>query len=342
MTTEEIIDVTTTSSTRLGALALGAVLVLSACSSGGASTAPSTAASAAAPTTAAIRRTRLRGARGRQRHDQRLGLVDGRADLDAIAEPGKAANPASTSRSRAPAPATASRRSARARRTSATRRARSRTRRRDVCQAAGIEYIELKIAYDGITVMTSPDNTAVECLSFADLYALTGPESQGFDKWSTRRPSPRHSARTPSSRTPTCRSPARARSPAHTTATSSWSSTPIGVEAQDHRPTRSTRRPGPTTSPAPTTTRSSRASPARRRSLGWVGFAFAQENKDKVKELGVAKEPNGTCVEPTAETIADGTYPISRSLYIYVNKAKAVDNPAVAAYVDYYLADGTI
>ena len=49
-----------------------------------------------------------------------------------------------------------------------------------------------------------------------------------------------------------------------------------------------------------------------------------------------------TCVAPTAETIADGTYPISRSLYIYVNTAKAAQNPAVAAYIDYYLADGTI
>ena len=49
-----------------------------------------------------------------------------------------------------------------------------------------------------------------------------------------------------------------------------------------------------------------------------------------------------TCVSPTADTIADGSYPMSRTLYIYVNKAKAADNPAVKAYVDYYLTDGTI
>ena len=73
-----------------------------------------------------------------------------------------------------------------------------------------------------------------------------------------------------------------------------------------------------------------------------MGFAFAEENKDKVKEVEVSKEPNGTCVAPTAETIGDGSYPLSRSLYIYVNKAKAAANPAVVAYVDYYLADGTI
>ena len=41
-------------------------------------------------------------------------------------------------------------------------------------------------------------------------------------------------------------------------------------------------------------------------SLGWVGFAYAQENKDKVKEIEVAKDPNGTCVAPTDATISDG------------------------------------
>ena len=37
-----------------------------------------------------------------------------------------------------------------------------------------------------------------------------------------------------------------------------------------------------------------------------------------------------------------GSYPISRPLFIYVNTAKAAENPAVAAYVDFYLAEGTI
>ena len=51
------------------------------------------------------------------------------------------------------------------------------------CEAAGIEYIELEVAFDGITVMTNPANDAVECLNFADLYALVGPESDGVDNW---------------------------------------------------------------------------------------------------------------------------------------------------------------
>ncbi len=52
------------------------------------------------------------------------------------------------------------------------------------CEEGGVEFIELKIGVDGISVLTNPANEAVECLSFADLYALVGPESEGFDNWS--------------------------------------------------------------------------------------------------------------------------------------------------------------
>ena len=77
-------------------------------------------------------------------------------------------------------------------------------------------------------------------------------------------------------------------------------------------------------------------------SFGWVGFAFYEENLDRVRAFTIAAEPNGTCVEPTAETIASNEYPISRDLYIYVSKQKLAENPTIAAYVDYYLAEGTI
>ena len=53
-----------------------------------------------------------------------------------------------------------------------------------VCEEAGIEYVELKIGIDGLSVITSPENSDVTCLSFGDLYALFGPESLGFENWS--------------------------------------------------------------------------------------------------------------------------------------------------------------
>ncbi len=68
------------------------------------------------------------------------------------------------SRSRALARATASPASAPARPTSPTPPVRSATRRSQACADAGIEFIELKVAIDGLSVITSAENTAVECL----------------------------------------------------------------------------------------------------------------------------------------------------------------------------------
>jgi len=74
-------------------------------------------------------------------------------------------------------------------------------------------------------------------------------------------------------------------------------------------------------------------------SLGWVGFAFAEAAGDEVREVQIAGE-DGTCVSPEVDTIADGSYPLSRPLFIYVNKANLESKPELAAFVDLYLNDG--
>ena len=210
------------------------------------------------------------------------------------------------------------------------------------CKAAGIDYIELQIAFDGITVMTSPENTAVECLSFPDLYALIGPESQGFEKWSD--------AQTLGTELGTKLTYPDATlditGPGEESGTYDSFVEIVLDKLADPRGKLDPTTKHTTTRPDYVASANDNAiiegvagSPS---SLGWVGFAFAQENTDKIKELGVSKEPGGDCIKPSDETIADGTYPISRSLYLYVNTAKAASNAAVSAYVDYYLADGTI
>jgi phosphate transport system substrate-binding protein len=52
-------------------------------------------------------------------------------------------------------------------------------------------------------------------------------------------------------------------------------------------------------------------------SLGWVGFAFVEENLDVVKPLQI--DGGDGCIEPTPETIASGEFPIARDLFIYVS-----------------------
>jgi len=333
--------VTTTSSTRLGALALGAVLVLSACSSGGASTAPSTAASAAAPTAASS------GAPGSEAPAGVSGsiIVSGSSTVEpissAIAEAFKAANPDFNFTVTGPGTGDGFKTFCAGETdiSDASRKIKAEGEA-DVCATNGIEYVELAIAYDGITILTSPDN-ALECLSFADLYALTGPESTGFKKWTDASAL----AKELGSNTVYPDADLAITGPGEESGTyDSYLELVldgIGAERKTTDPTakHTLTRPDYVASANDNAIIEGIATAG---SLGWVGFAFAEENAATVKELGISKEPNGTCVTPSAESISDGTYPISRTLYIYVNTAKAASNPAVAGYVDYYLADGTI
>lgn len=210
------------------------------------------------------------------------------------------------------------------------------------CQANDIEFIELKVGFDGIAVLTNPDNTSIECLSFADLYALVGPESEGFGDWSDAQ----------TLATELGSSTAFPTASLDITAPGTESGTYdsfIEIVFGDIGETRV--EAGAITEDQAETTRSDYTSQANDNailqaiegspsSFGWVGFAFAEEAGDQVRTIAVSEEPGGECVTPTAATIADGTYPLSRSLYIYVNKAEAESNSAVSAYVDFYLGDG--
>ena len=53
------------------------------------------------------------------------------------------------------------------------------------CKKNGIEYTELEVALDGVTIMTNPENADVTCLNNGDIYALFGPESDGLDTWNS-------------------------------------------------------------------------------------------------------------------------------------------------------------
>jgi phosphate transport system substrate-binding protein len=204
------------------------------------------------------------------------------------------------------------------------------------CADAGIEYVELKIAIDGMSVLTSVNNKAVSCLSLVDLYALIGPESTGFAKWSDAAVLGKELG----SNTTFPDADLPITGPGEESGTfDSFVELAIKKTAEERKQDVNTR-------PDYTASRDDNAIidgiSGSDTSLGWVGFAFAEENRDKVNEIQVAKDVNGTCVAPTPETIADGSYPLSRDLFIYVNKAKAAKNSAVVAYVDYYLAEGTI
>ena len=71
-------------------------------------------------------------------------------------------------------------------------------------------------------------------------------------------------------------------------------------------------------------------------SLGFFGYAYYIEQKDKLNAVAV----NG--VRPTDETVKTGKYkPLSRPLYIYVNKKSLKEKPEVRAFVEYYLKNAS-
>jgi phosphate transport system substrate-binding protein len=74
--------------------------------------------------------------------------------------------------------------------------------------------------------------------------------------------------------------------------------------------------------------------------LGYFGYSYFDENRDKIKALKVAAGDDLTAaVEPTKDTIETGTYkPLSRPLFIYVNR-KSLSRPAVSEFLKYYLSD---
>jgi phosphate transport system substrate-binding protein len=204
------------------------------------------------------------------------------------------------------------------------------------CAENGIEYVELKIAYDGLSVVTNINNTAIACLSFADLYALVGPESTGFTRWSDGAAI----ATELGSSTTLPDADLVITGPGEESGTyDSFVELVLGGIAED-RGQEAQSRPDYTSSGNDNVI--IEGIQGSETSLGWVGLAFAEENAETVREIAISADPNGTCVEPNAETVSDGSYPISRPLFIYVNKAKAAENAAVGAYVDFYLADGTI
>jgi phosphate transport system substrate-binding protein len=211
-----------------------------------------------------------------------------------------------------------------------------------VCKNNGIEYTELKIAFDGITVMTHPD-TPLDCLTKADLYALFGPESDSVANWKDAQAL----ATELGSTTQFPDLPLQITAPGEESGTYDAFLELAGITSTgttrgkfDATHPAALRLPGPNYTASPDDNVIVAGVENASGSLGFVGFAYFEGAGTNVKALAI--DGGKGCVAPTRETIADGSYPLSRGLYIYPNNAKAASNPAVKAWVDFYLSDAGI
>jgi phosphate transport system substrate-binding protein len=206
----------------------------------------------------------------------------------------------------------------------------------DACSANGVEYIELAVAFDGITVMTNPANADVTCLNHGDLYALYGPESNGIDTWDGADELANEVGGTdgfPSA-------PLEITGPGEESGTYDAFIDLSGIEdiaLEQGVPEDEAAALRTDYQQSPDDNVIISAMEGSDSPLGFVGFAFAEGAAEQVKILEV--DGGDGCVAPSRDTIADGSYPLSRTLYIYVNNGKLAESPALQAYVDYYMTD---
>ena len=200
------------------------------------------------------------------------------------------------------------------------------------CKEGGVEYIELAIAQDALTVVGNPANP-LDCLALGDLYALFGPESQGIDTWSAAN----DLATKVGGNGGLPDLPLTIVAPGEESGTygsfidlvTSSIAEERGINPDD------VLRPDYQISADDNVIIEN--AEGTEGGLGFVGYSYAQQAGGEVKEFQV--EGGDGCVAPSAENVNNGTYAISRLLYIYVNKEKLESNPAVRPFVDFYLSD---
>ena len=209
----------------------------------------------------------------------------------------------------------------------------------EACAEVGVDWVELKVAFDGISVLTSLENDAVSCLDTGDLYALAGAESEGFQSWSDANglAAELAAAGLGGAGAPYPDAPLVITAPGEESGTFDafveLALEDITEERGQDEPTRVDYQASANDNVIVDNVSSNPTS------FGWVGFAFYAENSSVLKAIEV--DGGGGCVAPSIESIADGSYPLSRPLFIYVSLNRLAENPALGPFVDFYLDHGS-
>ncbi|MEM9089020.1 MAG: PstS family phosphate ABC transporter substrate-binding protein [Cyanobacteria bacterium P01_F01_bin.53] len=184
------------------------------------------------------------------------------------------------------------------------------------CEAAGVEFIEVPIAYDGITLVVNPANDWAQCVTIDQLNTAWAPDSEGtITTWDQVDPS------FPAE-------PLDLFGPGTDSGTFDYFTDEVNGEEGASRGDYTATEDDNVIVKGVTGAKSA---------MGYFGYAYYEENQDGLKALEVTNE-EGECIAPSSETIADGTYnPMSRPLFFYVNKEAYETKPQVAAFVDYQL-----
>lgn len=187
------------------------------------------------------------------------------------------------------------------------------------CGSAGVKYLELEIAYDGLALVVHPNNTWAKDITVSELKKLWEPAAQGkVMKWNQLRPAwPDREIHLYGAGT--------------ASGTFDYFTEVICGEAKSSR--------GDYTASEDDNVLVQGIS-SDELALGYFGLAYYDHNKDKLKLLPVDDEnpDNGDgAIFPTLENVKSNAYaPLSRPLFVYVNN-KSLESETVRAFVSFYL-----
>ncbi|MCW2580224.1 MAG: pstS [Blastococcus sp.] len=183
-----------------------------------------------------------------------------------------------------------------------------------LCEENGIEFTELQVATDALTVVVSAENDFVSCLTTDELATLWGPGAEGtVTTWDQVNPA----------------FPAEEielYGPGTDSGTFDYFTDEIngeeGVSRTDYNASEDDNVIVQGVS-------------GSANAIGYFGYTYFEENADALKAVDI--DSGAGCVAPSADAAQDGSYaPLARPLFIYVSGAAAAEKPEVAAFVDFY------
>ena len=188
----------------------------------------------------------------------------------------------------------------------------------DDCKAAGIHYYELPVAFDALTVVVNPKNTFIKQLTVAEMKKIWEPGAQGkVTRWNQVNP------QWPDA-------PMKLFGPGADSGTFDYFTEAVVGKSKSSR--------GDFTASEDDNVLVQGVS-RDVNGLGYFGYAYYVENKDKLKAVPIVNE-KGQAVLPSLEAVISGTYsPLARPIFIYVSE-KALAKPEVKEFTQYYMTHG--
>jgi phosphate transport system substrate-binding protein len=187
------------------------------------------------------------------------------------------------------------------------------------CKAAGVEYYELPVAFDALTVVINPKNSFVKQLSIEELKTMWEPAAQGkVTSWKQVNPA------FPDA-------PLKLFGAGADSGTFDYFTEAVTGKSKSSR--------GDFTASEDDNVLVQGVSQDVN-AIAFFGFAYYAENTGRLKAVPIADKGGKPAVTPSEKSVLDGSYqPLSRPIFIYVN-AKSLEKPEVREFVEYYMKEG--